>query len=266
MTEKPEKPQRPERSLDKPEASRPSGMKWYKNEDIPRWIGALSAALSAAAIIVAVSSYLLARYGLETELVVSAPEVIEFRCSTASFEPSDCAGEASNFVYLSLTAAFRISAVGPDLHEAALKGMDALVSIPRSDGTTDVYRLRSFWSGDLVGTENPGLKQSVPLSLKGGQSISQEIWFSRFRFFARQMHVMKDRIFCPGMISSLSFKRPARSNCRDCRWCSGSMARTPAAAVPKQSSAQSTMAAAWPQSSSGSRPGRIAVPCPGRYR
>ncbi|MEP3670699.1 MAG: hypothetical protein ABJN42_28670, partial [Roseibium sp.] len=157
--------------------SRPSGMKWYKNEDIPRWIGALSAALSAAAIIVAVSSYLLARYCFETELVVSAPEVIEFRCSTASFEPSDCTGESSNFVYLSLTAAFRISAVGPDLHEAALKGMDALVSIPRSDGTTDVYRLRSFWSGDLVGTENPGLKQSVPLSLKGGQSISQEIWF-----------------------------------------------------------------------------------------
>lgn len=159
--------------------------RWLENEHIPRWIGATASSLTAISVIIGFGTYVLDRHVRSASLIISSPEVIEFRCSAASFRPKDCWGaDDKAYTYLSVTGAFRMTANGPAAQEVAITGGTAVVTLESDPGTgsapgrkTDVYRLRAFWSGDLTGSADPGLKQIVPTSLRGGQSISQEIWF-----------------------------------------------------------------------------------------
>jgi hypothetical protein len=140
-----------------------------------RQIGAISSALSALTIVVGVLLYLIDFYS-EPDLDISPPTVIELRCSALDFDPERCwAINDLGDSHFSVTAAFQIAVKGPARHTVSIDRAWADATLGET-GTN--VQLQAFWTTNLTpGNENQR-RQIVPVSLTGGQAVSQEIWFT----------------------------------------------------------------------------------------
>lgn len=149
--------------------------RWYQNEWVPRWIGATSSLLGAAAILLAAGTYLTRYYG-SVALKIDPPLVIEFRCSSESFNASMCFDRArgSIFSHMTVTAAFQLTAVGSDLKSVSISRSTVDVQFGSDD---DRYRLDALWTADFVPGQDFNRQQVVTTSLRGGESVSRELWY-----------------------------------------------------------------------------------------
>lgn len=153
--------------------------RWWRGKDPLYWIGSISTISAAFSVVVAAWIYISESYQ-EVNLLVDKPYVVEFRCSTLSFDSDRCfyPDPRSDYSHLSLSAALRMRSVGPNSKSATIRRVEAKILI---DGRS--ITLTSFWSGQLTGQDvdsrekNSGFQQIVALSLQGGRSISREIWF-----------------------------------------------------------------------------------------
>ncbi len=143
------------------------------------WIGPVSQSLAALSIVTAACFFIFDRLAPIT-LEVDSPLVIEFRCSTLSFNAKLCFdGERADTTHLSMSAALRFSADGPAVQHVTVMSARATIQY---EARENPIILTAFWSGDLTGGQG-NFQQVLAQSIAGGQTISKELWFmplSRF--------------------------------------------------------------------------------------
>ncbi len=149
---------------------------WYQRELTTRWIGAGANILTALGVLAAV--YFFVRDQVTTvELEVLPPAVVEFRCSTTTFDAKRCFEDKRlEDSHLSISAAFHIAALGPAIHRVSIDGAAVKVRIGKG-ADPEPLELHAFWRGDLTGGYDPDLDQVVSASIAGGETISNELWF-----------------------------------------------------------------------------------------
>lgn len=149
---------------------------WFLKKKDRDWIdllGALSVSLGILGIFVATGFYIYDRIA-NVSLEVTAPLVIEFRCSTQSFAPDFCFHrDEIHQKHLSMTAALRFDAIGPSIKNIRIISASADVSYPLFK---EKISLTAFWTGRFTGGKGDFV-QIVQPSIAGGEALIQEIWF-----------------------------------------------------------------------------------------
>lgn len=153
--------------------------RWYKNELTFQWLTAASTVLGMLGLLAATVTYLWETFS-NPELEVATPLVVELRCSEESFDAEKCwsAAESRPRVF-TVTAAFRLEAKGPKKQSISIDSARLTLSVAKGprDEPAQSIELQAFWSANLTPGTNGQRRQIVPISLSGGDAVSQEIWF-----------------------------------------------------------------------------------------
>lgn len=134
------------------------------------WITAIAAVVSSCAVVTAFGTFLW-QWFVGIDLEIKLPPVIEFRCSSVNFDSVACfQGNA----YMTVTAGFSVIGKGAQIHQAAIEESEVIFTIGSNPKT---YRLTALWSADFVPGQEFNRRQVVSTSVRGGQHVTQEIWF-----------------------------------------------------------------------------------------
>jgi hypothetical protein len=160
-------------------AKPPPDAKWYEKELTFHWLTATSTVLGMFGLVAAAFTYLWETFS-DPELEVATPLVLELRCSDEGFKREDCwSAAASPARVFNVTAAFRLEAKGPKKQSISIDRARLKFSVATGPGQESArsIELQAFWSANLTPGTNVQRRQIVPVSLSGGDAVSQELWF-----------------------------------------------------------------------------------------
>ena len=172
--------------------SRRARIKSAKPLTLSEKIGIVTSIITAATAIAAGGKYVFGIFS-PIRLEIGLPPIIEFRCSNTRFDGYECLrAEYPQSFNVTLTAALLLRAIGESTKDATIT--HATATIERRGAESELpAKLTWLWSADFVPGQAFQRKQVTAMSLSGGESKSQEMWF-----FPMQEHCgTKNAAECP---------------------------------------------------------------------
>ena len=156
-------------------AKRKSSPKWWKSIGFKDWVSIGASIVTAAAAVFAGAKYVFGAF-TPISLEIALPPLIEFRCSTTSFEAAACTqATRPDDYHVTITSALFLRAIGDPTKEATITEATATIAglgMPKIQP-----KLTWIWSADFVPGQKFERKQVTANSIKGGETRSQEMWF-----------------------------------------------------------------------------------------